>query len=201
MSYQNVEVLLVEDSDADAEMTLRTLRRRGIANRIERVHDGVDALDYLRLQGSHAARTSGLPRLVLLDLKMPRMDGLQVLREMKSDARLRMIPVVMMTSSREEGDLLESYELGVNSYVVKPVDFGEFATQRRLVRHPHQPQPVVVAQHAPDHLRVRLGVLHQQDVQRARLHHSPGAWFAIIQYMPTWAIVSANSPKSTGLTT
>ena len=127
MSYQNVEVLLVEDSDADAEMTLRTLRRRGIANRIERVHDGVEALDYLRRQGSHAARTSGLPRLVLLDLKMPRMDGLQVLREMKSDARLRMIPVVMMTSSREEGDLLESYELGVNSYVVKPVDFGEFA--------------------------------------------------------------------------
>ena len=127
MSYQNVEVLLVEDSDADAEMTLRTLRRRGIANRIERVHDGVDALDYLRLQGSHAARTSGLPRLVLLDLKMPRMDGLQVLREMKSDARLRKIPVVMMTSSREEGDLRESYELGVNSYVVKPVDFGAFA--------------------------------------------------------------------------
>ena len=127
MSYQNVEVLLVEDSDADAEMTLRTLRRRGIANRIERVHDGVDALDYLRLQGSHAARTSGLPRLVLLDLKMPRMDGLQVLREMKSDARLRMIRVVLMTTSREEGDLLESYELGVNSYVVKPVDFGAFA--------------------------------------------------------------------------
>ena len=127
MSYQNVEVLLVEDSDADAEMTLRTLRRRGIANRIERVHDGVEALDYLRLQGSHAARTSGLPRLVLLDLKMPRMDGLQVLREMKSDARLRKVPVVMMTSSREEGDLMESYELGVNSYVVKPVDFGEFA--------------------------------------------------------------------------
>ena len=127
MSYQNVEVLLVEDSDADAEMTLRTLRRRGIANRIERVHDGVDALDSLRLLGSHAARTSGRPRLVLLYLKMPRMDGLQVLREMKSDARLRKIPVVMMTSSREEGDLLESYELGVNSYVVKPVDFGAFA--------------------------------------------------------------------------
>ena len=127
MSYQNVEVLLVEDSDADAEMTLRTLRRRGIANRIERVHDGVEALDYLRVQGAHAERRSGMPRLVLLDLKMPRMDGLQVLREMKSDARLRMIPVVMMTSSREEGDLLESYELGVNSYVVKPVDFAAFA--------------------------------------------------------------------------
>ena len=127
MSYQNVEVLLVEDSDADAEMTLRTLRRRGIANRIERVHDGVEALDYLRVQGAHAERRSGMPRLVLLDLKMPRMDGLQVLREMKADARLRKVPVVMMTSSREEGDLMESYELGVNSYVVKPVDFGEFA--------------------------------------------------------------------------
>ena len=127
MSYQTVEILLVEDSDADAEMTVRTLRRRGIANRIERVHDGVEALDYLRVQGAHAERRSGMPRLVLLDLKMPRMDGLQVLREMKADARLRKIPVVMMTSSREEGDLIESYELGVNSYVVKPVDFGAFA--------------------------------------------------------------------------
>ena len=127
MSYQTVEILLVEDSDADAEMTVRTLRRRGIANRIERVHDGVEALDYLRVQGAHAGRRTGMPRLVLLDLKMPRMDGLQVLREMKADARLRKIPVVMMTSSSEEGDLIESYELGVNSYVVKPVDFGEFA--------------------------------------------------------------------------
>ena len=127
MSYQTVEILLVEDSDADAEMTVRTLRRRGIANRIERVHDGVEALDYLRVQGAHAGRRTGMPRLVLLDLKMPRMDGLQVLREMKADARLRKVPVVMMTSSREEGDLMESYELGVNSYVVKPVDFGEFA--------------------------------------------------------------------------
>ena len=126
MSYQNVEVLLVEDSDADAEMTLRTLRRRGIANRIERVHDGVEALDYLRLQGSHAARTSGLPRLVLLDLKMPRLDGTEVLRQLKSDPAMRMIPIVIMTSSREEGDLLASYALGVNAYVVKPVNFREF---------------------------------------------------------------------------
>jgi two-component system response regulator len=127
MSYQTVEVLLVEDSDADAEMTLRTLRKRGIANRIERVRDGVEALDYLRSQGGFSERPAGLPRLVLLDLKMPRMDGLQVLREMKSDARLRTVPVVMMTSSREEGDLIQSYELGVNSYVVKPVDFSAFA--------------------------------------------------------------------------
>jgi two-component system response regulator len=127
MSYQTVEVLLVEDSDADAEMTLRTLRRRGIANRIERVRDGVEALDYLHRRGAFADRADGMPRLVLLDLKMPRMDGLQVLREMKADPRLRTVPVVMMTSSREEGDLLESYQLGVNSYVVKPVDFGAFA--------------------------------------------------------------------------
>lgn len=127
MSYQSVEVLLVEDSDADAEMTLRTLRRRGIANHIERVRDGVEALQFLRRQDTYATRGEGLPRLVLLDLKMPRLDGLQVLREMKSDAMLRTIPVVMMTSSREEGDLLESYQLGVNSYVVKPVDFGQFA--------------------------------------------------------------------------
>ena len=127
MNYQTVEVLLVEDSDADAEMTLRTLKKRGIANRIERVRDGVEAMEFLNANGAHAARQGGMPRLVLLDLKMPRMDGLQVLREMKADARLRKIPVVMMTSSREEGDLIESYELGVNSYVVKPVDFGEFA--------------------------------------------------------------------------
>ena len=127
MSYQTVEILLVEDSDADAEMTLRTLRKRGIANRIERVSDGVEALDYLRLRGNFESRPAGLPRLVLLDLKMPRMDGLQVLRELKTDPRLRAMPVVMMTSSREEGDLLQSYELGVNSYVVKPVDFAEFA--------------------------------------------------------------------------
>lgn len=127
MTYQTVELLLVEDSDADAEMTLRTLRKRGIANRMERVRDGVEALEFLRHQGAFAGRPGGLPRIVLLDLKMPRMDGLEVLREMKADAALKTIPVVMMTSSREEGDLLASYRLGVNSYIVKPVDFAAFA--------------------------------------------------------------------------
>ena len=127
MSYEQVEILLVEDSRADAEMTLRTLKKRGIANRIEWVRNGVEALDYLFCQGEYAARSSGHPRIVLLDLKMPMMDGLQVLERMKSDPRTRTIPVVMMTSSREEGDLLASYRLGVNSYVVKPVDFGDFA--------------------------------------------------------------------------
>ena len=127
MSYQPVEILLVEDSQADAEMTLRTLRRRGIANRMEWVRDGVEALEYLSRAGAWEGRPAGHPRLVLLDLKMPRMDGLQVLQRMKADARLRTIPVVMMTSSREEGDLLASYSAGVNSYVVKPVDFDAFA--------------------------------------------------------------------------
>ena len=127
MNYQQVEILLVEDSVADAEMTQRTLKRRGIANDIAWVKDGAEAMDYLRCQGAYAHRPQAHPKLVLLDLKMPRMDGLQVLEQMKSDPSLRAIPVVMMTSSREEGDLLTSYNLGVNSYVVKPVNFDEFA--------------------------------------------------------------------------
>ena len=125
--YQSVEILLVEDSHADAEMTQRTLKKRGIVNDIAWVRDGVEALDYLRCEGNFAGRKNGNPRLVLLDLKMPRMDGLQVLKAMREDARTKWIPVVMMTSSREEGDLLKSYALGVNSYIVKPVDFEQFA--------------------------------------------------------------------------
>jgi len=127
MSYETVEILLVEDSRADAEMTLRTLKKRGIANHIEWVRNGVEALDYLYCRGAYAERTGGHPRLVLLDLKMPLMDGLQVLEHMKADPRTQTIPVVMMTSSRVEGDLLASYRLGANSYVVKPVDFDSFA--------------------------------------------------------------------------
>ena len=125
--YQGVEILLVEDSVADAEMTQRTLKRRGIANSIIWVKDGVEALEFLFCEGKYAQRPLDHPKLVLLDLKMPRMDGLQVLEKMKQDARTRAIPVVMMTSSQEEGDLLASYNLGVNSYIVKPVDFNEFA--------------------------------------------------------------------------
>jgi CheY-like chemotaxis protein len=127
MNYQQVEVLLVEDSRPDAEMTLRTLKKKGIANNVEWVKDGVEALEYLFREGQFADRADGHPKLVLLDLKMPRMDGLQVLERMKADPRTRSIPVVMMTSSREEGDLVESYQRGVNSFVVKPVDFAEFA--------------------------------------------------------------------------
>jgi two-component system, response regulator len=127
MNYQQVEILLVEDSRADAEMTLRTLKKKGIANNVEWVRDGVEALEYLFCEGQYAGRGNGHPKMVLLDLKMPRMDGLQVLQRMREDPRTRLIPVVMMTSSREEGDLIASYERGVNSFVVKPVDFAEFA--------------------------------------------------------------------------
>lgn len=127
MNFQQVEILLVEDSRPDAEMTLRTLKSKGIANNVEWVRDGVEALEYMFREGKYAARGDGHPKLVLLDLKMPRMDGLQVLERMKSDPRTRSIPVVMMTSSSEEGDLIESYQRGVNSFVVKPVDFAEFA--------------------------------------------------------------------------
>ena len=126
MNYQHVEILLVEDSSADAEMTVRTLKRRGIANNIKWVRDGTEALEYLHCEGRYAARISGHPKLVLLDLKMPMMNGLQVLEKMKQDARIKAVPVVMMTSSREHGDLLASYALGVNSYVVKPVGFAAF---------------------------------------------------------------------------
>ena len=125
--YQQVEILLVEDSAPDAEMTLRTLKKRGIANSVEWVRDGVEALDWIHCRNEYESRPNGHPKLVLLDLKMPRMDGLQLLEAMKADPFTRSIPVVMMTSSREEGDLLASYGLGVNSYVVKPVDFAEFA--------------------------------------------------------------------------
>jgi len=127
MTLRQVEILLVEDSSADAEMTMRTLKRRGIANHIVWVRDGVEALEYLFCEGEYADRASGDPKLVMLDIKMPRMDGLQVLEKLKRDPRTQRIPVVMMTSSREEFDLLASYTLGVNSYVVKPVDFDAFA--------------------------------------------------------------------------
>ena len=127
MNYQQVEILLVEDSKADADMTMRTLKKRGIANNVEWVKNGVEAMEYLFREGAFANRPTGTPKLVLLDLKMPLMDGLQVLERMKADPRTQAIPVVMMTSSREEGDVLASYRLGVNSYVVKPVDFRDFA--------------------------------------------------------------------------
>ena len=122
--YDQVEILLVEDSANDAELAMRALRKGGLANKLLWVKDGEEALDYLFRRGQFAEREQGSPRLVFLDLKMPRVDGTQVLREIKSDARTRRIPVVVMTSSQEESDMVRSYDLGANSYVVKPLDFG-----------------------------------------------------------------------------
>ena len=119
-------ILYAEDSAADVELTLAALEEHHLANEVVVVGDGVEALDYLYRRGAFAAREAGNPAVVLLDLKMPRVDGLQVLRQVKSDPELRTIPVVIMTSSREERDLVESYRLGVNAYVVKPVDFEQF---------------------------------------------------------------------------
>lgn len=124
--YQGVEILLVEDSAHDAEMTMRVLKKRGIVNEIAWVKDGVEAIEYLFCEGEYASRDNGLPKLVLLDMKMPRMDGLQVLKRLKSSEKTQHIPIVMLTSSREEGDLMNSYLSGVNSYIVKPVDFEQF---------------------------------------------------------------------------
>jgi CheY-like chemotaxis protein len=126
-------ILLVEDSLEDAELALAGLADHHLANEVLHVRDGVEALDYLYRRGAFADRPSGDPALVLLDLKMPRLDGTEVLRQMKSDPDLKMIPVVVMTSSREEGDLLRTYALGVNAYVVKPVTFHEFVDAVRQV--------------------------------------------------------------------
>lgn len=127
-SNQSVEVLLVEDNSRDAELTIRTLTKRKLANDIVRLTDGQDALDWLWGNGAYAGRDLTLrPKVVLLDLKLPKLSGLEVLRALRADARTRLLPVVMMTSSREERDLIESYRLGVNGYIVKPVDFENFS--------------------------------------------------------------------------
>jgi two-component system response regulator len=123
-----VEILLAEDNERDAEMTLRGLRKHNLANLVHRVVDGAEALDFLFCAGAYADRNAvSLPKLLLLDLKMPKVDGIEVLRIIKADERTRVIPVVMMTSSNEERDVVESYRLGVNSYIVKPIEFAAFA--------------------------------------------------------------------------
>jgi CheY-like chemotaxis protein len=119
-------ILLVEDSPKDLELTLGALRKCQLANGIVVARDGEEALDYLYGTGTHSGRSEGDPVVVLLDLKLPKIDGLEVLAKVKSDAGLRHIPIVMLTSSREEQDLVRSYELGVNAFVVKPVEFDKF---------------------------------------------------------------------------
>jgi CheY-like chemotaxis protein len=120
------KILLVEDSEHDIELTISALDGNNLANKVDVARDGADALDYLFRRGAFADRAPGNPIVVLLDLKMPRVDGLEVLRQMKGSPELKSIPVVMLTSSREEQDLIRSYELGVNAYVVKPVNFSQF---------------------------------------------------------------------------
>lgn len=119
-------ILLAEDNQNDVDLTIMALSEYNLANNIEVANDGVEVLDYLRSQGRFKGRKPVNPAVILLDLKMPRMDGIEVLKEIKSDPLLKIIPVVMVTSSREETDLAQSYKLGVNAYVVKPVDFAQF---------------------------------------------------------------------------
>lgn len=124
-----VEILLVEDSPEDRELTLRALEKARLANRIQIACDGAEALDFMFGEGAYAGRPAHvLPRVVLLDLKLPKVDGLEVLQRLKADERTRLVPVVVLTSSREQRDVIESYRLGVNSYIVKPVNFERFAS-------------------------------------------------------------------------
>ncbi len=124
---QSIEILLVEDTAADATLIIRTLRKYHLADKVFHVKDGAEALDYLYARGNYSNQTSAcLPKLILLDLKLPKVDGLEVLRHLKENEETRTIPVVILTSSREQKDLAQSYQLGVNSYVVKPVEFESF---------------------------------------------------------------------------
>jgi CheY-like chemotaxis protein len=119
-------ILMVEDDPKDVELTMTALEGYNLANEVVVTRDGEEALDYLYRRGKYTTRSSDHPAVILLDLKLPKIDGLEVLRQVKSDDNLKMIPVVVLTSSREEKDLVSSYKLGVNAYVVKPVDFHEF---------------------------------------------------------------------------
>ncbi len=127
MVYNEIEILLVEDNPTDAELTIRALKKENLTNNLVWVKDGAEALDFLFAKGEYAERSrEDLPKLVLLDLRMPKVDGLEVLQKIKTDDRTKQIPVVVLTSSKEDEDIVESYKLGVNSYVSKPVEFDEF---------------------------------------------------------------------------
>ena len=127
-NFEQIDILLAEDNPKDAEMTQRALRKHNLGNRVYWVKDGAEALDFIYCRGVYVDRNAARPpKLLLLDIKMPKVDGIEVLRQVKSDELLRRIPVVVMTSSNEERDVMESYRLGVNSYIVKPVEFASFA--------------------------------------------------------------------------
>ena len=125
--FESVDILLVEDNPNDAELTMRALRKGNLANHVSWVKDGAEALEFIFRNGAYAGRPDQNPRLILLDLKLPKVDGIEVLKRLKADDRTRAIPVVMVTSSAECRDIVESYKLGVNSYVVKPVEFEQFS--------------------------------------------------------------------------
>lgn len=126
-------ILMAEDSSYDVELTLEALKDNNLANQVDVVQDGVKAMEYLRYQGRYAQREKGNPAVILLDLKMPRQDGLETLAEIRKDEKLKMIPVVILTSSKEERDLIKGYQLGANAYVVKPVDFDSFRECVKLI--------------------------------------------------------------------
>jgi CheY-like chemotaxis protein len=128
-----IDILLVEDNPDDAELTLRTLRKNNVANQVLVLTDGQAAIDYLIEGAPFGGHASVLPKVILLDLKLPKVDGLEVLRRIRGDERTKLIPVVVLTSSNQESDLVRTYELGVNSYIVKPVDFSQFAATVRDV--------------------------------------------------------------------
>ncbi len=126
-SLDDVEILLVEDNPNDVELTLRALQKQNLSNKVFVVKDGAEALDFIFASGAYSQRkVEKRPKVVLLDLKLPKVDGIEVLRRIKADSRTSRIPVVMLTSSQEERDVVNSYNLGVNSYIVKPVDFSNF---------------------------------------------------------------------------
>lgn len=129
--FDQVDILLVEDNPLDAELTMRGLAAQKVANTITWVKDGAEALDYVFRRGEYADRKGNGPRLILLDLKMPRVNGIEVTRAIKADERTRRIPIVVMTSSKEERDIVDSYNLGANSYIVKPLDFESLAEVAR----------------------------------------------------------------------
>jgi two-component system, response regulator len=134
MNPNEVDILLVDDSQDDVDLTLHSLRTENLASRVFIARDGEEALDFLFCSGPHARRSfDHPPKLILLDLKLPKVDGMQVLKQLKSDSRTRTIPVVMMTSSREERDMVSGYSLGVNSYLQKPVDFDQFRKMVKLL--------------------------------------------------------------------
>jgi len=138
-------LLLVEDDRKDVELTLAAIAESNISNEVDVVRDGAEALDYLYRRGNYSTRMNGTPLVILLDLKLPKVDGIQVLQNLKGDPVLKSVPVVMLTSSREERDVIQSYDLGANAYVVKPVDFDEFSNAVKeiglfwtIINHPPQ---------------------------------------------------------------